>query len=470
MKMNKRIKYIIIIILLIIIGVVSANFNVNTKNVVHQHLVNTKEIKTEDGEEFNTHLPLISIETGGQAIPGEARDGSTIQANIKIFDDEQKNNYLSDTPKQETLANIRYRGNSSMEFDKKGYLLKCIKENGKENEISPLGMAEHDEWVLHGPFLDKTLIRNYMWYNISSEIMEYAPATRFCELFVDGEYQGVYVLVESISRGENGRVDIDKYKGGDPFTSYIIRLDRGSSTEIKNINNFTKYTRNIGKTLKINIVYPGKDSLTPQLNKYVSDDLSKFEKALYSFDYKKYDQYIDVDSFVDYFIINEFTQNYDAGNLSTYLYKDVRGKFKFCVWDFNNACENYRENLLANIDFDIQNAVWFEMLIKDSEFVNKIIDRYKELRKTYLNEEYLLNYINQTIAYLGDAKNRNFEVWGYTFEPENDLFPEGRKIGSFEQAVSQYKDFIIKRGKWLDENIEQLKQFCHPSINKKYNH
>ena len=470
MKMNKRIKYIIIIILLIIIGVVSANFNVNTKNVVHQHLVNTKEIKTEDGEEFNTHLPLISIETGGQAIPGEARDGSTIQANIKIFDDEQKNNYLSDTPKQETLANIRYRGASSMDFDKKGYLLKFIKENGEDNNINALGMGKESEWILNGPFIDKTLIRNYMWYNISAEIMEYAPEVRFCELFLDDEYQGVYILVESIKRGENNRVEISKYDNNDPFTSYIIRLDRGSSTEIKNIRNFTKYTLKMGETLGIDIRYPGTNYLTTEINKYISEDFSKFEKALYSFDYKKYSEYIDVDSFVDYFIINEFTQNYDAGNLSTFLYKDVRGKLKMVVWDCNSVCGNYRNSNINAKDFDFQNNLWFEMLLKDPYFVDKIIERYYELRKTYLNEEYLLNYIDEAIYYLGDAKNRNFEVWGYTFEPENDLFPEGRKIGSFEQAVSQYKDFIIKRGKWLDENIEQLKQFCHPSVNKKYNH
>lgn len=468
--MNKRIVYVIGIIFLIIIGLIIKSLDVDEKHVVHQHLANTKEVKTEDGQEFNTHLPFISIETGGQDIPGETRDGSTIRADIKIYDKEEGNNYLSDEPKNETLANIRYRGNSSMEFDKKGYLLKFIKENGEENKISALGMTEHDEWVLHGPFLDKTLIRNYMWYNITSEFMEYAPATRFCELFVDGKYQGLYLLVESITRGDKGRIQIDKYKDGDPYTSYIIRLDRGSSTPIKNINNFTKYTRNIGKALNINIVYPGKETLTQDLNQYISHDLSKFEKALYSFDYKQYDKYIDTQSFVDYFIINEFTQNYDAGNLSTYLYKDVRGKLKLCIWDFNNSCDNYREKMLSNIDFDMQGSVWFEMLLKDPNFVDKIINRYHELRKTYLNEDYLLNYIDETVAYLGDAIDRNFEVWGYTFDKESDLLPEGRKIGSYEEAIEQLKNFIIQRGRWLDENIDQLKQFCHPSINKKYNH
>ena len=126
--------------------------------------------------------------------------------------------------------------------------------------------------------------------------------------------------------------------------------------------------------------------------------------------------------------------------------------------------------MLSNIDFDMQGSVWFEMLLKDPNFVDKIINRYHELRKTYLNEDYLLNYIDETVAYLGDAIDRNFEVWGYTFDKESDLLPEGRKIGSYEEAIEQLKNFIIQRGRWLDENIDQLKQFCHPSINKKYNH
>lgn len=467
--MNRKTKYILTIIILIASIVFIAKIKVDEKYVIHQHLIGKTEVKTEDVEEFNTHLPFISIETGGKEIPGEARDGSTIEATIKIFDKKEGNNFITDEPQEETLANINYRGASSMSFDKKGYSLKFIKENGEENKVDALGMGKHDEWVLNGPFLDKTLIRNYMWYNISAEIMEYSPEVRFCELFVDNEYKGIYILLESISRGENNRVTISQYDEDNEVFSYIIRLDRGSSTPLKNVRNFTKYTLKIGGKLGLDIKYPGTEKITKEKNRYIAEDVSKFEKALYSFDYKEYKKYIDVQSFVDYFIINEFTQNYDAGNLSTFLYKDSRGKYKFAVWDFNSACDNYRHSTLEK-DFDFQNNVWYEMLLRDPEFTEKIVERYHELRKTYLNEEYLLNYIDETIAFLGDAKDRNFEIWGYTFLPENDLLSEERKIGSYEQAIEKYKSFIIQRGRWLDDNIEQLYQFSHPSVNKKYNH
>ncbi len=466
--MNTRYKYIIILVLLIIFGIVLLKLDIKeNKKVYHQHLEDKKEINVEKINEFYSNLPLVSIDTGGQEVPGMLRDGTTIVASISLYENGKLTNSLSDRPSKTTLANIRYRGNSSLHFDKKAYSLKCIKDDGSENDINFLGMGKHNEWILNGPYLDKTLIRNYMWYNISAEIMEYSPEVRFCELFVDGAYKGVYLLLETITRADNNRIDISKYDDSLNMTSYIVRLDRGAS-EIENLNNYTKYSLNIGSNLWIDVKYPGNEKLTAKVKRYIEEDLSKFEKSLYSFDYKNYSKYIDVDSFVNYFIINEFTQNYDAGNLSTYMYKDIRGKLKLAVWDFNSVCNNY-ENYITS-DFDFQNDVWFEMLLRDPKFVNKIIDRYRELRKTYLNEEYLLNYIDKTVNYLADAVDRNFEVWGYTFLPEYDLLPEGRKIESYEAALEQYKSEIIKRGNWLDQNIERLHEFSHPSVNKKFNH
>ena len=466
---NKIICLAICIILLCTVTLVNA-IDIRENNRIHQHLVNTKEIKTDNVDEFNTHLPIVTIDTNGLKIPGESRDGSTIKTEVKIYDTtEDRNNYLTDTPTLETLSVTRIRGASSRKFDKKNYLLKFINEDETKNVQSVMGMGEHNEWVLHGPFLDKTLIRNYMWYNIGAEIMGYAPNTRFCELFINNEYKGLYVMMDSIAMGEE-RINITEADDDDIVSSYIVRLDRGSSNSNRNIYNFTKYVKRIGETLSLDIIYPKINENNLQLNDYIEEDISKFEKSLYSFDYKEYEKYIDVDSFVDYFIINEFTQNYDAGNLSTYLYKDVRGKLKLCMWDFNSACDNYRTENILEKDFDFQNNVWYNMLLKDEQFTEKIIERYRELRQTYLNEEYLLNYIDDTINYIGDAKDRNFEVWGYSFLPENDMLPEGKKIGSYEEAVEQMKKHIKDRGTWLDEHIEEIKQFSHESATKKYNH
>lgn len=91
-------------------------------------------------------------------------------------------------------------------------------------------------------------------------------------------------------------------------------------------------------------------------------------------------------SFADYFIINEFTCNYDAGWLSTYIYKDADGRFRMCIWDFNSACDNYQQSQMDSQHFEMQNCLWYFMLMKDEDFTELCIKRYRQLRKTVLSE------------------------------------------------------------------------------------
>ena len=120
--------------------------------------------------------------------------------------------------------------------------------------------------------------------------------------------------------------------------------------------------------------------------------------------------------------------------------------------------------------FDMNLQPWYVMLTKCPDFTGQIIDRYRELRKTYLSEEYLNRYIDETVAYLGDAVERNFEKWGYTFETENGLLrPLDRSPQSYEEALELMRTYIHVRGDWLDTNIDSLMQYASESKNKKNN-
>lgn len=461
---------------------------------VHQHLTGRQpdEGCSCGGTELCTHLPLVLIDTGGEEIPGvplnehsdEAAEGFTttaegedmLRVQVAVLDDDSHNHHPSDEPDLQSSALIRVRGNSSRYFDKKSYLLRLTERDGSYASREVMGMDSHYEWALYGPYLDKSLIRNYMWYNIAGEIMDYAPNVRFCEVMLNGEYQGLYVMTETITSGVDSRVEVREPVEGTTSTGCVLRLDRGSETDVKNINNFTHYTYRLGRmhSISINIAYPRSGSLTQELADAIEQELSDFEKALYSFDYDSetygYRTWIDTGSFVDYFIINEFTCNYDAGNLSTYLYKDIGGKYRMCIWDFNSACDNYTSLTTQPQHFEMQNGVWYYMLTKNEDFVRQIISRYHALRESWLSEETLNEYIDKTVAFLGDAVSRNFEVWGYTFEEYVPLRPESRNPADHGAAVQQIRDFIAERGEWMDEHIEILQQYSHPSKNKKFNH
>ena len=441
----------------------------------HQHLeAEEKTACRHEGDVFCTHLPVIVIDTGGVEIPGKAfhdENGDThytttpegeeeITATVSILDGEECHNHLSDQAAVSTLARVRVRGNSSRHFIKLGYSLNFVDETDANVSHSVMGMDPHHEWVLHGPILDKTLIRNYVWYNVAGEVMDYAPNVRFCEAFINGEYMGLYLMVESVTAGDNdSRLQLSINRKNNTFTGYCLRVDDGSN-EIKDLNTFSMYSYQTEGV--VDSVYPGTSNLTPEMKARIQKDFSAFERILYSGDYNDprygYEAYIDVDSFVDYFILNEFSSNYDAGARSTYIYKEVGGPYKLCVWDFNSALDNYQEQAVDPEMFRLQNRVWFNALIQDGRFTERVIQRYRELRETYLSEEYLNQYIDETIAYLGDAIDRNNERWDEDFDYDL-LSPPERNPDSYEEAVQDMKQYIHVRGEWMDENIDMLRQY-----------
>lgn len=451
----------------------------------HQHL----DPRWQPGEEDETatHLPIIRISTGGQKIPGTfkgkkgdtmlyetAPDGeTTILAEFSMIDGMLGNNHVTDEPTEESLIRIRYRGNSSRLFDKKSYSIHLVDEDGKENPMELAGMAPHNEWVLNGPFLDRTLLRNYLCLNVAGEIMEYAPNVRYCELYLDGEYQGLYLLMETVSRGE-GRLNLRKPEKNSPVTSYIVRWDRTGKGD-RELDNYAFYTYK-GNVSSLDVRYPGNKKLTEGRMHYIEDNISQVEKLLYSMDLTSknggFTDYIDLNSFAEYFVINEFFRNVDAGRFSTFYYRDVRGKVKTCVWDFNNACDNYIDYEWDESGFSLQNAPWFDQLLKDKRFVAAVVAKYDQLRKGVLSEQYLLDYIDSTIDWLGESIERNYSVWGSVFDPDtydpdklatDFLMPVERNVTSYEDAVDQLKGFIIARGNWLDQHIDTLFQYCHDS-------
>ena len=458
---------------------------------IHQHLeAGEKAACSHEANLLCTHLPLVEIETGGYDIPGapvldekgfivdytvtEAGE-SRLKATVEITDNAETNNHVTDTPLLTTSALINIRGRSSREFDKKSYRITLIHDDGINNNQPVMGMGAHHEWVLHGPFLDKSLIRNYMMYNITGECMEYAPSVRFCEVVIDGSYQGLYLMTESITKGYAGsRLTMEVEKKDNTFSGYILCVNdiypfEETTSVISDYGNYAYVAR-----IPVEVVYPGRINQTEEIRRAIELEFSAFEKALYSYDYDNedygYTQWIDSLSFVDYYILNEFVCNIDAGRLSTYVYKDISGKYKMCVWDFNNACDNYMESRVNLHDFDTQNRLYYHMLCRDEDFTEAIITRYKELRQSVLSEEYLMNYIDQTVSYLGPAIDRNYDKWGYSFKAEYNLLKgEGREICSYDEAIRQLKEFLIERGNWMDQNIDALREFSAESAVKKYN-
>lgn len=505
--MRSKVIVILAAVCLVAVGVYAALLNegqpLPERYIQHEKAQHIEDLSAEDQaaasststdpETFASHLPVISIDTGGQEIPdGSIYDpiikeqaealgvpasslvtgeNETINASLNAYDKENGANRLSDEPSLATECQIRIRGNSSRAYVKKNYQIVLTKPDGTDNDQELLGMDRCETWVLHGPAVDKTLIRNYLAYNIAGQFMKnFVPEVRYCELFIDGEYKGLYLLTESI-KVEEGRIQLNEPDKNDTQTSYIVAIDEKYASETT-LNDFLNYTGRLSQYM--DVVYPNEELLTEEKKAYIESDVSAWEKALFSYDYDTsnygYWTTFDVDSCVDTFIFNEFVINDDYGAYSTFAYKDVRGKVVVGPpWDYDNTFDNY--SFVTPVDkFYSPERVWFNMLLKDEAFCEDVISRYGELREGVLSEESLSSFIDQAVDYLGPAVDRNWERWGSFFSSDSSLVPEDRRPQSYDEALSIFKSFVMNRGSWLDEHIEQLRQYSHESAVKKYNH
>lgn len=413
--------------------------------------------------DFDTTLPVVHIDTDGNQIVKENKIWAEISIMNQSADGSPKN--IFDTPDYQSPITVNLRGASSyVGFDKQQFRIKFYKNRGEtgSKNYKFLDMGENSEWVLNGPFLDRTLLRNRMIYNVSRDILGWAPDTRFCEVFVNGEYKGVYLAVEPVTNGES-RLRLNEFGLLSGETPYVIQRDR-QGTEEDALNTYGKTS---GKTYnELYITYPSTNDLTQVQREWIENDISKIEEVLYSDNFSDskegYAKYIDVDSFVDYFIINETVMNNDAGNLSTYAYKELGGKLQLTVWDFNNAYDNYQWFRQDYTQFFMQSNSWYDKLLTDRAFVDRIVKRYEELRGTVLNTEHFYNLIDEGQKELGEAINRNFAVWGYTFSDDLLVVEDGesRDPKSYDEAITQLKNAIITRFNFLDEHIVDLYNGC----------
>ncbi len=438
----------------------------NTADIVYKRVPSwfTEPYTGFDGSD----LPLIMIHT----------NSATIQADVKVMVDlgiidngPGQKNYATDAYNNYNgKAGIEYRGSSSMMFPKKNFGFETWTPEGMDTAYSLLGMPAETDWVLHGPYSDKSLMRNFLAYYLFNAMGYYAPRTRFCELFLDGQYQGVYVLLEKIKRDKN-RVDISKLNPtdveGDQLTGgYIVKIDR-SATDYTD-GWFSPYpgTGTGGEGPFFAYHYPKRTEIVQKQMDYIRNKITGFEWALQSTIYKDpyigYRSIIDVPSFVNYFILVELSKNTDGFRLSTFLHKDRDSKDRLIhmgpVWDYDLAFGNadYLDAFnTAGWNYTVPadgwgTPFWWSRLLSDPFFANTLNCYWHRLRQGVLSDESLLALVDNTAEAIGPAVERNFTQWPIHGEY---IWPNPYVGNTYEQDVDYMKNWILDRAAWIDDNI-----------------
>lgn len=423
------------------------------------------------GQVDSTNLPLFIIDTKGVSIVDEPK----IDAELKIIYHQNKYNHPGDTANiYNGNIGIEIRGRYSASLPQKPYGLETRDSIGENLNVSLFHMPKENDWILLANYNDKTFLRNALAFEIFRKMGHFAPRTQFCELIVNNAYQGIYVFTEKIKRDKNrvniSRLNADTNSGDDLTGGYIIKVDYYDES-----NSWKSRYHPMGqpdKNVYFVYYYPKPKDITSNQLSYIKGFIDDFETTLYSPNtddrQKTLSDYMDINSFIDYFLVNELARNVDGYKKSSYFHKDKdsNGGLLYAgpVWDFDWAWKNINECYFGATDgsgwaYLVHNCdpwpvppSWMARLLQSHEFTQQVNERYFELRNSYLSEEFLFDYIDSVAFVLDEAQIRHYQKWPIlginVGTPETDEQPS-----TYAGEIEKFKVWISKRLHWLDVNM-----------------
>jgi hypothetical protein len=414
----------------------------------------------------SSNLPIVVIQTNGQSIMDEPK----ILAEMKIIDNGiGQINHLTDVVYDyDGYVGIEYRGQVSQGFPKKSYGFETLLTNNLavSKDVSLQGMPLESDWILFASAIDGSFLNNVLTYNLGNRTGQYASRTRYVEVVLNGNYHGLFVLCEKIKRGSN-RVKVSKLKvtdvaGINVTGGYIVSMDVPEG----NLRWASANPSDCQPTFRAlqEIVIPKTADLQTAQGTYIRNYITGFENLLYAKNFNPttgYQRYIDLNSFVDYFLVSEITKNLDGYSRSTYYYKDKDkateiSKLKMGpLWDYDLGYGNgfdgwtFEQNMARTNQYTNPVPFWWEYLVRDTAFVHTAQRRWKALRQNAFSNLAINAIIDscQTLLAQG-AASRDGQQWG--------------NGNNFSALIQTRRTWIDNRLNWLDNNISQLGYYIKP--------
>lgn len=421
----------------------------------------------------DSNLPIFIITTDidpdtGQ--PMEIPDDPKIWADLKIiYHQDGSRNYMTDQDTPEFLdydarIKIELRGSSSQMLDKKQYGWTTYDNDGEKQNVSLLGMPEENDWILNGLAFDSSLMRDYLCYNLARQIGQYATRTRYCEVVINGDYRGLYILQEKI-KDDSKRVNIeeidedategmaltggyitktDKTTGGDPVAWYMDSYASGTP--------FSEFIHEL----------PKPEDVTAEQDDYIHNvflDLEATSSDGNTDPATGFTSVIDIPTFVDFMVLNEFSSNVDAYQISTFFHKDKGGKLRAGpVWDFNLSIgldvfgdRSHTDIWQFNNDDNEGPKFWTD-LFNNTEFKCYFSRRWNEVTAAGqpLNYNSISDFMDETVELIEEASQREQLRWG--------------TVPNLDGEVENMKNWISERLDWVTENIGSYDACANPTL------
>ena len=340
---------------------------------------------------------------------------------------------------------IRGRGHFSWKFNKKPYKIRF------EKKTSVLGLNASKNWVLIANYTDRSLMQNYLAMEMGKVMtnIPYHSNQYPVDVFVNGSYRGVYTFGEQLEAKEE-RIDLEE-SFTEPDTDYLLEVGGYDEGDVYGRDYF-----HAGTLRYIAIKHPDSTQLTKEQLDFLTDYVRDADEAVRMLD--GYEDYIDVDSLIDWVIIHELTYNLDCCfRRSCYLIKEKGGKLKMGpIWDFDLAFGSfyrYTSGDWATIGSNggYVGVTWMNYLKKDPAFMAKMKARWKQIRQPLLDTA--LNSLDEMHVLIKPSAEMNFKVWNILGKSVSSQPSSHKKYNTYDKMVQRLRDFIVNRYNWLDKQL-----------------
>jgi len=406
---------------------------------------------------FESDLPIIVMQTPNSSMISSAngtRVSVGVIAGVGNTLHSEFNDYSGDV-----IINKRQQ---DFQYTKADYRMTI-----SDGDASLLGMPAGDVWLLDGMYSDKTLMRNVIMGRMAHKMGRLSAVPRLCHLFINDAYEGIYVLREERNRHIN-RIDIAEASADDPSGGFILKMT--GEHWLPGITSAYPLFYNNDNIAKYQYFYPMASSISSAQADYISGFIHGFENAVKNGEQlSDYQDYIDLSSFIDYFLLNEISRNVNAYRNRTTFYKNRDAVDPLLHiepdFDFEHALGNinyyngdqYRgwtiDYLLTENDAHadtLQPPFWWANLYDDAEFKKQVKRRWDMFYEELFSENAIIKMMDSLYTVLAEERGFNFEKWNVIGQ---DIEPNSYIGESFDDDFDHLYLWIIDRLEWMNNEI-----------------
>ena len=378
-------------------------------------------------ENRSVTFPRVTLKINPDSIPDEGKVSCRIQ-----FEEGSERNSMK--------AGIEYRGSASRKFPKRSYSIHIRSKKVRTPRFA--GYSLQGDWVLYGPYADRSLIRNTLGHKLFREMGHYSPRSVFTELYLDTAYWGLYEWRERIE------LSADRVAGA----THIIKVDKSTAQRRPEMRS------SLNKLIPIRL----HDSLPNVRAEAAFERVFQFEKAL-SREEPDLRSYIDLKAWVDYFLITEWANSPDAYRSSAYMQVLEDGRLRMGpVWDFDLAFGNstlFEAQRVEGWRFMFNEAdsfkslaapPWWRLLYQRKDFRKALCQRWHDLRQTIFSDQTVGKSIDGLAASIAGVSEKNFSIWPVM---DRSILWTVDAATTYTGEIDRIKQWLILRGRWMDEAL-----------------